>query len=121
MKMYSEKHQWVELEGETARMGITEYAAKQLGDIVFVELPTIGDQVTGGDSIALVESVKSSSEIYTPVSGEILRVNEQLTDTPEQLNGDPEGEAWIAELKVANAEELDELMTEKEYLASLSN
>ena len=121
MKMYSKKHQWVDLKGETARMGITEYAAKQLGDIVFVELPAIGEQVTGGDSIAMVESVKSSSEIYTPVSGEVLSVKEELNDAPELLNSDPEGEVWIAELKVVNIKELDALMTKEEYLANLSN
>ena len=121
MKMYSKEHQWVQLEGNIARIGITKYAAKQLGDIVFVELPSVGDQVTAGETMAMVESVKSSSEIYTPVSGEILNVKEELVDAPELLNVDPEGEAWIAELKLENAAELDELMTKEKYLASLSN
>lgn len=121
MKKYSKEHQWVQLEGQTARTGITEYAAKQLGDIVFVELPSVGDQVMAGETMAMVESVKSSSEIYTPVSGEVLNVKVELVDAPELLNGDPEGEAWIAELKLENVVELEELMTKEEYLASLSN
>jgi len=121
LRMYSKEHQWVELEGQTARMGITDYAAMQLGDIVFVELPSVGNQVTVGESVAMVESVKSSSEIYTPVSGVVLNVKEELVDAPELLNADPEGEAWIAELKLENAAELDELMTKEEYLATLSN
>lgn len=121
MKMYSKEHQWVQLEGQIARIGITKYAAKQLGDIVFVELPSVGDQVTAGETMAMVESVKSSSEIYTPVSGEVVNVKEELVDAPELLNGDPEGAAWIAELKLENAAELDELMTKEKYLASLSN
>lgn len=121
MRMYSKEHQWVELEGQTARMGITDYAAMQLGDIVFVELPSVGNQVTAGESIAMVESVKSSSEIYTPVSGVVLNVKDELVDAPERLNADPEGEAWIAELKLENAAELGELMTKEQYLATLSN
>lgn len=119
MKMYSKEHQWVQLEGQIARIGITEHAAKQLGDIVFIELPTLGDQVRAGETMARVESVKSSSEIYTPVSGEVLRIKEELDDAPELLNGDPEGEAWIVELKLEYSTELGELMTKEEYLASL--
>lgn len=121
MKMYSKEHQWVQVEGNTARMGITEYAARQLGDIVFVELPAVGDQVEVGESVARVESVKSTSEIYTPVSGQVLTVKDVLSDAPELLNGDPEGEAWIAELRFENVAELEDLMTKEEYLASLSN
>jgi len=121
MKMYSKEHQWVQVQGETARMGITEYAAKQLGDIVFVELPSVGDQVVVGEAMARVESVKSSSEIYTPISGKVLAIKEELIDAPELLNVDPEGETWIAELRFENILELDDLMTKEEYLASLSN
>ncbi|MCO5385993.1 glycine cleavage system protein GcvH [Desulfosporosinus sp.] len=121
MKMYSKEHQWVQLEGETARIGITEYAAKQLGDIVFVELPSVGDQFSVGEAMARVESVKSSSEIYTPVSGNVLTIKEELSDVPELLNSDPEGEAWVAELKLRNTAELGDLMTKEEYLASLSD
>lgn len=121
MKMYSKEHQWVELEGNIARMGITEYAARQLGDIVYVELPTVGDQVAIGESMARVESVKSTSEIYTPVSGKVLTVKEELSDTPELLNVDPEGEAWIAELMLENVAQMDELMTIEEYLHSYAN
>lgn len=119
MKRYNKEHQWVRLEGETFRMGITEYAAEQLGDIVFVELPSVGDKVMFGEPMARVESVKSTSEIYSPVSGKVLSINEELSDAPELLNGDPEGEAWIAELRLENVAELDDLMTKEEYLASL--
>lgn len=121
MKMYSKEHQWLQLEGEIACIGITEYAAKQLGDIVFVELPSVGDQFTVGEAMARVESVKSSAEIYTPVSGTVLTIKEELSDVPELLNADPEGEAWIVELKLENAAELGGLLTKEEYLASLSN
>ncbi len=121
MKMYSKDHQWVELEGNIARMGITEYAAGQLGDIVYVELPTVGDQVAIGEVVAKVESVKSTSDIYTPVSGKVLTIKEELCDTPELLNINPEGEAWIAELMLENVAQLDELMTIEEYLACCSN
>ncbi|KGK87096.1 glycine cleavage system protein H [Desulfosporosinus sp. HMP52] len=119
MKMYSREHQWVELKGEKAHMGITEFAARQLGDIVFVELPAVSDKFTAGEVIARVESVKSSSEIYIPVCGKVLTIKEELYDAPEMLNADPEGEAWIAELRLENPEELNELMTKEEYLSSL--
>lgn len=121
MKMYSREHQWVESKGEKAYLGITEFAAKQLGDIVFVELPAINDQFAVGEVIARVESVKSSSEIYCPVSGEVLAIKEELEDAPEMLNADPEGEVWIAEIRLENPKELDELMTKEEYIAGLSN
>ncbi|ABO51340.1 glycine cleavage system H protein [Desulforamulus reducens MI-1] len=116
MKKYSKEHQWIEVEGHKGRMGITKFAAEQLGDIVYLELPTVGEQTTAGEPMTVVESVKSSSDIYAPVTGEVLAVNEVLGDEPERLNRDPEGEAWIAELKAENPAELDDLMTEEEYL-----
>jgi len=123
MKKYSKDHQWVQEDGETARIGITDYAAEQLGDIVFVELPSVGDKFLVGDAMAQVESVKSTSEIYTPISGTVLAMKEELIDTPELLNGDPEGEAWIIELRVETTLELElnHLMSKEEYLASLSS
>lgn len=121
MKMYSKEHQWVQVEGEIARMGITEYASKELGDIVFVELPSVGEQVAAGEAIARVESVKSSSEIYAPISGKVLAIKEELQDAPELLNVDPEGGTWIAELRFENRLEFNNLLTKEEYLASLSD
>lgn len=121
MKMYSREHQWVELKGEKAYLGITEFAAKELGDIVFVELPAVNDRFAVGEVIARVESVKSSSEIYCPVSGEVLAIKEELADAPEMLNADPEGGAWIVEIRLENPKELDKLMTKEEYLAGLSS
>lgn len=120
MRMYSKEHQWVELKGEKAQIGITEFAAEQLGDIVFVELPSAGQRFAAGEVIARVESVKSASEIYSPVCGEVLSVKEELSDAPELLNADPEGVAWIAELRLENPRELSELMKKEEYLDQLS-
>ncbi|AEG60714.1 glycine cleavage system protein GcvH [Desulforamulus ruminis] len=117
MKKFSKEHQWIEVAGDKGRMGITKYAAEQLGDIVYLELPSVGEQTTAGEPMALVESVKSTSDIYAPVSGEVLEVNEALGDAPELLNGNPEGDAWIAKLKLDHPGELDDLMTEEEYLA----
>lgn len=121
MKKYSKTHQWIQAEGETARMGITNYAAEQLGDIVYVELPSAGDHFTAGDPISVVESVKSTSPIYAPVSGQVLNVNEELADAPERLNSDPEGTAWIIELNTTDLSELDDLMTDEEYLTYIAN
>lgn len=120
MKKYSKEHQWVAVEGEIARMGITRFAAEQLGDIVFLELPQVGDQAVAGEPLAMVESVKSTSDIYAPVSGEVLAVKKELSEMPEIMNKDPEGEAWVAELRLENPAELDELMTEEEYLNFLT-
>jgi len=100
MKKYSKEHQWVLVEGETALIGITKYASEQLGHIVFVELPAVGEQVSAGEPLAMVESVKSASDVYAPVSGEVLMVKEELNDMPDMLNQDPEGEVWIAVLRV---------------------
>lgn len=117
MKKYSKEHQWAQLEGEKVRVGITNYASEQLGDVVFVELPTVGDKFSAGEQLAVVESVKTSSDVYAPVSGEVLEVNEDLVDAPEKLNNDPEGEDWMAVLSLPNPAELDDLMDEEAYLA----
>ena len=119
MKKYSKEHQWIEVEGQQGRMGITKFAAEQLGNIVYLEIPPVGEATIAGEPLTVVESVKSSSDIYAPVSGEVLAVNEALGDAPELLNRDPEGEAWIAEIKLSNPAELDDLMTGEEYLAFL--
>lgn len=117
MKKFSKEHEWVQAEGDKARVGITKYAAQQLGDVVFIELPEVGDRVSSGDRLAVVESVKAASDVFVPFGGEVLEVNEALADAPEMLNKDPEGEAWIAVLSLQNPAELDNLLDEEAYQA----
>lgn len=114
MKKYNEEHEWVEVEGDIATVGISSYAVEQLGDITFIELPELEDTFSMGDSAAFVESVKAASDIYTPISGEVCEVNEALLDEPEVLNQDAQG-TFIFKLKVENADELNSLMDEDEY------
>ena len=109
-RRYSPEHEWIAVEGEQARVGITDYAQDQLGDVVFVQLPDVGLEVLANAACAEVESTKSVSEIYSPVSGTITAVNEVLADEPERLNRDPYGEGWIFALTVADAGELDALL-----------
>jgi glycine cleavage system H protein len=112
---YTRDHEWIRLEGDTATMGISDYAQEQLGDIVFVELPETGKQLAKGAEVAVVESVKAASEIFAPVAGEIVAVNGALADQPGVVNSDPEGEGWFVRLKVANAADVDALMTIEAY------
>lgn len=112
---FTEDHEWLRMDGDTARVGITKYAAEQLGDIVFVELPDIGKSADKGDEIAVVESVKSASEIYAPVAGEVSAVNTALEDAPEMVNADPEGEGWFLEMKLVDAAEASSLMDKDAY------
>lgn len=112
---YSKDHEWVKLEGDTATIGITTYAQEQLGDVVFVELPEVGKQVAKGKEMAVVESVKAASEVYAPLSGEVVEVNAALTDAPATVNEDAMGAGWFAKLKVADKGELDGLMDEAAY------
>jgi len=112
---YTKEHEWVRLEGRTATVGISNYAQEQLGDVVFVELPDIGKTLAKGDEAAVVESVKAASEIYSPMSGEVIEVNEALDGDPGKVNTDAEGEAWFLKLKVVDDSEFDELMDEIEY------
>lgn len=114
MKKYNEEHEWVEVEGEIATVGISSYAIEQLGDITFIELPEMDAEVSMGDSVAFIESVKAASDIYTPISGEVCELNESLLEEPEVLNTDAQG-TFIFKLKVSNADELDSLMSEDEY------
>lgn len=115
-RLYSRDHEWVKDNGDgTATVGITDYAQEMLTDIVFVELPAIGRTVTQGEAMAVVESVKSVSDVYAPVGGEILEVNKALEETPELLNADAFGEGWMARLKVTDPEELKSLMSAAEY------
>ena len=114
---FSEDHEWLAVDGDTGTVGITDYAQEQLGDVVFVELPEIGRTVIKGDDMAVVESVKAASEVYAPVGGEVVAVNETLEDNPAAVNEDAEGEGWFVRLKLADAAELEDLMDAAAYAA----
>ena len=114
-RKYSREHEWIAVDGDTARVGITDYAQDALGDVVYVQLPDVGLEVVANASCAEVESTKSVSEIYSPVSGQITAVNEALTDTPELLNQDPYGEGWVFTVTLADPAELDALMDAAAY------
>ena len=116
---YTEDHEWVKLEGDIAKIGISDYAQEQLGDIVFVELPQVGDKFTQGEEFGTVESVKAVSELYIPISGEIATVNKALEDSPDLVNIQPYKEGWMVEVKPGDLSELDALMTKTDYLKKL--
>lgn len=117
---YNDSHQWVRLDDNVGTIGITNYAQDQLGDIVYVELPQVGDEVGAGDSVASVESVKAVSDVYSPISGEVAEVNEALADTPEMINQDCYGEGWLIKIKLSDPSELTSLMSAEEYQKHLS-
>ena len=112
---YTETHEWLKLKGDTAKVGITDHAQSELTDIVFVELPQVGKQVKKGDEICVVESVKSVSEIYAPVSGKILNVNKKLEESPETINKSPYDDGWLVEIKVENKSEINNLLNADSY------
>ena len=112
---YSKDHEWVKIDGDTATVGITHYAQEQLGDVVFVELPEVGKKVEQGKEMATVESVKAASEVYAPISGEVLEVNSALTDAPATVNEEAQGKGWFARLKIADKGQLAGLMDEAAY------
>ena len=116
---YAESHEWARSEGDTIKVGITDYAQDQLGDIVFVELPEVGDTLDKGEEFGTVESVKAVSELYMPVGGEVVAINDTLEDAPEKVNNSPYSDGWMIEIKAENLSELDELMDKDAYLASL--
>ena len=116
---YAESHEWARSEGEKIKVGITDYAQDQLGDIVFVELPEVGDKFAKGQEFGTVESVKAVSELYLPVAGEIVAVNSLLEDSPEKVNTTPYGDGWMLEVKADNPSELDGLMDNQAYLETL--
>jgi len=116
---YTKDHEYVRLDGDIAVIGISDYAQRQLGDIVFVELPEIGKAVAQGAEAAVVESVKAASEVYAPLSGEVVEVNSELESAPALVNEDPEGKGWFVKLKIADAAELDALMDADAYKAFL--
>ena len=117
---YTNQHEWVEVKGEVATVGITDYAQHELGDVVFVELPKPGAKVTAGKSFGTVESVKAVSDIYSPVTGEVTEANGDLQGTPEKINSDPHGAAWLIRVRLANPAEVNSLMDAKAYDAFIA-
>ena len=114
-KKYSTDHEWIKIENEIAIIGITNHAQESLGDIVFIELPKVGKLVNTGDQVGVVESVKAASDLYTPISGEIIEVNNELTNSPQLMNSDPENSGWYMKIKLNNDEDLKKLMNYDEY------
>jgi glycine cleavage system H protein len=112
---YTKEHEWVKAEGDIAYIGITDHAQSELGDIVFVDLPKVGATLSKGQTLGSVESVKAVSDIYAPVSGEVLEANAALAQTPEKLNADPHGEAWLVKVKLSSAAEINDLMSAADY------
>ena len=112
---FTEDHEWIKVDGDVGTVGISAYAAKALGDVVFVELPDVGAEFDKGDEAAVVESVKAASEVYVPVGGEVTAVNEALEDAPETVNASPDGDGWFLKIKIADADELSSLMDEAKY------
>ena len=112
---YAKSHEYVHVEGGIGTVGITDYAQKELGDVVFVELPQVGTELEAGDELGSIESVKAVSELFSPVSGAVVEVNEKLADKPELVNTDPYGDGWMIKVKLADASEMDELMTADDY------
>jgi glycine cleavage system H protein len=112
---YSKDHEWVKVEGDVAVIGITDYAQDSLGDVVYVELPKPGDEFSTNESFGSVESVKAVSEVFTPIAGEVVAINESLADEPETVNSDPYGAGWMIRLKMSNPGEVDSMLTAAEY------
>ncbi len=112
---YSKEHEWVLVEGNVATVGITDYAQEQLGEIVYVELPEVGEKVSKDDAFGVVESVKTVSDVYAPVSGSVIEVNDDLPGNPELLNDDPYGDGWMLKIEMSDPDELEDLMTSEEY------
>ncbi len=112
---YAKSHEYVHLEGDIGTVGITDYAQKELGDVVFVELPQVGSELEAGDELGSIESVKAVSELFSPVTGEVVEVNELLADNPALVNTDPFGDGWMVRIKLSDPTEMDELMSAEEY------
>lgn len=117
MRKYTKDHEWVDIAGDIATVGITDHAVEQLGDLVFVDLPEIGAEYTAGDAVAVVESVKAASDVYCPLAGEILEINEDIRDDPAKVNADPQGSAWFFRLRFTNPAEVEALLDEADYRA----
>ena len=120
-KKYTKEHEWVEVEGDTATVGITNHAQESLGDIVFIDLPTVGKEVKSNEELCVIESVKAASDIYAPIDGEVIETNNNLNDDASIVNQDPEKDGWIFKMKMADPNQYNNLMTLEEYLASLEN
>ncbi|HFB68080.1 MAG TPA: glycine cleavage system protein GcvH [Calditrichae bacterium] len=116
---YSKDHEWARIEGDVAVVGITDYAQNELGDIVYVELPEVGIQVEQGKTFGTIEAVKAVSDLFAPVSGEVVEVNEKLNDSPELVNQDPYGEGWMIKIKMSNPDEVNNLLSKEDYEALL--
>jgi glycine cleavage system H protein len=112
---FTDQHEWVRLDGDEATVGITRYAAEQLGDVVFVEVPEAGRKLAAAAEAAVVESVKAASEVYAPIAGEVTSGNAALAEDPAKVNGDPEGEGWFFKMKIADKNEFAKLMTQQQY------
>ncbi|MDA0968601.1 MAG: glycine cleavage system protein GcvH [Proteobacteria bacterium] len=120
-KKYTKEHEWVEVDGDTATVGITNHAQESLGDIVFIDLPTVGKEVKSNEELCVIESVKAASDIYAPIDGEVIEINNNLNDDASIVNQDPENDGWIFKMKIADPSQYNNLMTLDEYLASLEN
>ncbi len=118
--LYTKDHEWLRVDGDIATVGITAYAAGELGDVVFVELPAVGAQTKQAEPFGTIEAVKAVSDLYAPVSGQVVEVNETLSDRPEVINSDPYGEGWMIKIKIADKGELDKLMSPEAYQAQIS-
>lgn len=118
---YTEEHEWVQIEGDVVTVGITDFAQDALGDVVFVELPEVGYQAEAGKTFGVVESVKAVSDLYSPVTGEVVEINEELPDTPELVNSSPYEGAWMLKIKLADAAELDDLLDTDGYQAFIED
>lgn len=117
---YTSEHEWIRVEGDFAYVGITEFAQKELGDIVFIEIETVGDELAKGDTFGTIEAVKTVSDMFMPLSGEVLEVNPKLEDEPEVVNNDPYNDGWMIKMTINNKEELEELLSEEAYKELIS-
>jgi glycine cleavage system H protein len=113
--LYSKDHEWIRVQDDVCTMGITEFAQQELGEVVYVELPEVGQMFDSGDEIGTIESVKAVAEVYTPVAGEIVEINEAVTDDPELLNEDPHGDGWLIKVRFSSASDLKDLMNAEKY------
>ncbi len=112
---YTKEHEWIQVDGGVGIVGITDYAQNELSDIVFVELPEVGQKVAKGERVATLEAVKTVADVYSPVTGEVIEVNERLADEPDLINRDPYGDGWIVKIKIENPDELNDLLSAEEY------
>ncbi len=120
-RKYSQEHEWVQTDGDIATVGVTEYAASELGDVVFVELPEVGSEVNMGEAVGTIESVKAVADLFSPVSGEVVEVNEAVVDSPELVNSDPLEGGWLLKIRLVDSAELDQLLSAADYQALLGD